>query len=611
VSELTPRGSERGGVAVIRRWVESAVAVCAVAAAVAVAAAPSAFARDRASAGPPTVTPDDIRFTDRTLREGQPQDVGLLPGYIAELRTDAESYLKPTPDHPNYPAYPGGVLLAAKDGVVVANAAFGKAVRYSSVGPPPERTGVELPADQQIPAQRDTIYDIASMSKLFTTIVVLQLVERGLVDLDAPVADYVPEFAAAGKEDVTVRMLLTHTSGLPPDPDPGLWTYDLTPQQRLAVALATPLARENTPGGQYIYSDIGFMALGALVQAVTGLPLDEAVRQGITGPLGMTDTVYNPSPDLRPRIAATEYEPYVDRGMVWGEVHDENAWALGGVAGHAGVFSTAHDLAILSQMLLNGGQYGGVRILREATVREALVNYNARFMSKYPDSDRGLGFQLSTYRYMGPLSSPVTFGHMGYTGTSVVVDPLSHSFVILLTNRVHPSRDWGGNTVVRQKLSSDLAYAKPVRPLDGGTAWRAERGKVKTTLTLTAPVLDPARNATASFQFWYDTDPRGDKVRFESSTDNGETWSPTAMTLSWAGDRWTADGVVEGYGGRHWWRVSADLPRGTTNIRWSYRPQGTEPGVNAQGRGVYVDKIRADGADVGQPVADGWSKAKD
>jgi CubicO group peptidase (beta-lactamase class C family) len=596
---------------VIARRARSALAACVTVAVVAVAAAPWASSRDHAersaTEGPPTVTPDDIRFTNRTLRDGRPQQVELLPKYVGQLRDDAEAYLKPTPDHPRWPAYPGAVLLAAKDGRVVARAAVGRAVRYESVGPAPDRIGVELPDDQQIPTRRDTIFDVASMSKLFTTIVVLQLVEDGLVDLDAPVARYVPEFAAGGKEDVTVRMLLTHTSGLPPDPNPDLWAYP-APEDRLPSALATAL--DGTPGGQYVYSDIGFIALGTLVQRLTGLPLDEAVRRGVTGPLGMTDTGYNPPPELFPRIASTEWEPWVGRGMLRGEVHDENAWSLGGVSGHAGVFSTADDLAILCQTLLNGGQYGGVRILRKGSVRMALVNYNARFQSRYPDSDRGLGFQLSTYSYMGPLASPVTFGHTGYTGTSVVIDPLSHSFLLLLANRVHPDRNWGSNTVARAKLASDLAYAMPVRPLDDGTAWRADREKLG-TFTLTAPLSDPVDDAAAEFQLWYDTDPRHDTVRFETSTDNGRTWSPTAMKLSWAGDRWTAAGEVVGYGGRHWWRVSANLPDGTTDMRWSYITRGTGPNVNAQGRGAYVDKIRVDDADVGRVDADGWTRASD
>jgi len=365
------------------------------------------------------------------------------------------------------------------------------------------------------------------------------------------------------------------------------------------------LAPGASPGEQYVYSDVGFIVLAALVQRVTGLRLDEAVRRGVTEPLGMKETGYNPSPELRNRIAATEYEVEFGRGMVWGQVHDENAWSLDGVAGHAGVFSTASDMAIFCQMLLNGGQYRGARILREATVREALVDYNARLEDKYPTAARGLGFELNQIRYMGPLTSPVTFGHTGFTGTSVVIDPLSHSFLILLSNRVHPDRNWGGNNASRQTLARDLGYAMPVRPVGGGTAWRADRTDGG-TFTLRASLPDQPDDTAASFLLWYDTEPLRDIVRFESSTDGGDTWSPTTMRLSGGGWRWSADGQLSGYGARRWLRVSADLPHGTTDIRWRYKTNAA-----AQGRGVYVDQMRVGGADVDHVIADGWTLASD
>ena len=213
------------------------------------------------------------------------------------------------------------------------------------------------------------------------------------------------------------------------------------------------------PGDQYVYSDLGPIALGVLVERTTGLALDAVVHHAITGPLSMRDTGYRPDPALKARIAATEYEDDVGRGLVWGEVHDENAWSLGGVAGHAGLFSTVDDLAVFAQMLLNGGDYAGRRILRESTIRTALVNGNAHLEDRFPNSGRGLGFELGTQSSMGGLASPVTFGHTGFTGTSIVIDPLAHTFLILLANRVHPSRDWGTNTASRQALGNALAEA--------------------------------------------------------------------------------------------------------------------------------------------------------
>jgi CubicO group peptidase (beta-lactamase class C family) len=557
--------------------------------------------------GPPTVSPADIRFAHRTLRAGTPAQVGLLPEYVQRMRADAEAYLAPTPDHPRWPTYAGATVLAAKDGVVVQRFAIGTAVRYSAVGPPPERAGVELPAAEQIPARINTVYDLASVSKLFTTIAVLQLVERERIDLDTPMATYVPEFAAGGKAAVTIRHLLTHTSGLPPFLP--LWSAYPTPAERLAAALATPVGATTSPGQQYAYSDIGLIALGVLVERVTGTTLDEAIRTGITGPLNMTDTGFRPSD--RTRVAATEYQPYAGRGMVWGEVHDENAWGLGGVAGHAGMFSTVDDLAILCQTLLNGGQYRGRRILSEAMVRTMLVNNNAHLEERYPESDRGLGFELAKHSYMDALASPVTFGHTGFTGTSVVIDPLKHTFLILLSNRVHPDRGWGTNTVARRALARDFADADPVRPAFGGQAWRADR-RDGTSVTLTAPLRVPAGSqAHAAFLLWYDTEPRYDTVAVESTVD-GTTWTLVPLKLRTIGRRFDSPGSLTGYGGRQWWLVTADLAAGTTHLRWRYATDGT-----AQGRGVYVDHVLAadstgvlfDGqrADAGRLAADGWT----
>lgn len=564
-----------------------------------------------AGSGPPTVTPADIQFRHHTLRPGNARQVGLLPDQVDRLPVDLAAYLQPTPDHPGYPAYAGAVVLAAKDGVIVQHAAVGSAVKYASVGPPPGLVGVELPAEEQIPIRPDTIYDLASVSKLFTTIVAMQQVERGLVELDAPVARYVPEFGAGGKTAVTVRMLLTHTSGLPSFTP--LWSRYPTPAERFAAALATPLAAGATPGAQYVYSDLGLIALGVLVERVTGRSLADLVRDGVTGPLGMTDTVYNPGPERRSRIAATEYQPYAGRGMVWGEAHDENAWSLGGVAGHAGVFSTAADLAVLCQSLLNGGDYRGRRILRSETVRAMLVNGNAPLESAYPESDRGLGFELNKHWYMMGLSSPVGFGHTGFTGTSIVIDPLSHSFVVMLSNRVHPDRGWGSNNVARRAVARDLAEAMPVRPRSA-SAWRADP-RDSATSTLTAPLRRPGRGATASFLLWYDTEPRFDSARFEVSTDGGQTWAPATMRLRDAARRWSADGTVTGYGGRVWWQVSVALPDQTTHLRFSSSTDGS-----GQGRGVYVDRVVAadrhgmlfsgEGADASRFVADGWSPAR-
>ncbi|UQS27675.1 beta-lactamase family protein [Amycolatopsis thermalba] len=383
---------------------------------------------------------------DTVLRPGLPGDVGLDSGPLRAAEQFLADWTKPDPAT-GHPHFSGAAGILGHNGVVVAETAAGGALRYA------DAAGTELPPEQQVPMRADTIFDMASITKLFTSLAVMQLVEDGKVALDRPVAEYLPEFAANGKESVTVRQLLTHTSGLAADPRPSLWQgYPDIPSRRKAV-LDSPL--KNQPGSTYLYSDINLMTLGFLVERISGQPLDAVVRDRITQPLGMTDTTFNPPAEKLDRIAATEFQADPPRGVVRGQVHDENAWALGGVSGHAGIFSTAPDMAVLAQAILNGGAYRGARILRPETVRDMLTDYNQAF----PGHAHGLGFELDQRFYMGALSSPTTAGHTGFTGTSLVIDPVSRSFAILLTNRVHPTRNWGSINPAREKWASALAEA--------------------------------------------------------------------------------------------------------------------------------------------------------
>lgn len=382
-----------------------------------------------------------IRFAHppRPLRHGTPQEAGLAPEPLGGIGTALHAGLATTP----HPRFPGAVVVVARGGVIAAQRAVGHAARYA------DDTPTELPASARRPAHPSTIFDLASVSKLFTAIVVMQLVEQGRLELDAPVARWIPAFAAAGKQQVTVRHLLAHTSGLP------AWLPlhrdHPTRDARLAAVHAT--APQAPPGATTLYSDLNLITLGELAEAAGGRPLDELVADGITRPLGMRDTGYNPPWYLRSRIAATEYQRATGRGLVWGEVHDENAWALGGVAGHAGVFSTAADLAVLAQTLLNGGSYGQARILRPDTVRQMLTAQPGTA------GRRGLGLELNQPSYMGALAGPVTAGHTGFTGTSLVIDPDRGLLVILLTSRVHPSREWGSVNPTRRVVADAAAAA--------------------------------------------------------------------------------------------------------------------------------------------------------
>jgi CubicO group peptidase (beta-lactamase class C family) len=561
--------------------------------------APAVAQADPAAAppsGPPTVTASDLKFTPgRTLHYGSAASAGLLPDQVAAIARDAAAYETALPGAA-HPLYPGAVVLAAHNGTIVQHSASGYALRYSDDKP------TELPRDQWIPMRDDTIFDLASMSKLFTTIVALQEVERGKIDLDRTVATYLPGFAKNGKGSITLRMLLTHTSGLRPD----LPFYNYTGRAAQEQALYDEQL-QNPPGTAYVYSDLNLITMQFVLEKVTGKTLDVLVRDGITGPLGLKDTGYNPPATEKRRIAATEYEhkpvAALDRGLVWGQVHDENSYALGGVAGHAGVFSTAHDLAVLAQTILDGGRYGHVRVLGESSVRQIFTNFNQAF----PSDSHGIGFELNQRWYMGGLSSPVTAGHTGYTGTDIVIDPLSRSFSILLTNRVHPSRNWGSINPARVAVAQDLARAIPVRPAEGRTAWFSQTND-KSTATLTAPVTGATK---LSFDLWYDTE-ETDLGVLEASPD-GTTWTPVPFSLKAGHDSWTSDGTFSGFEDRRWTKATAALPAGTTQVRWRYT---TDPLY--EGRGVYVDGVRAydahghvvlDGerpSDAARFVAGGW-----
>jgi CubicO group peptidase (beta-lactamase class C family) len=292
---------------------------------------------------------------------------------------------------------------------------------------------------------------------------VLQQVEPGRVDLDAPVARYLPGFRGPGKAGVTVAMVLAHTSGLPVGVN--LAGRSSESARRTAI-LETPLRRGAVPGTVFRYSGTGLMVLGLLAEKVTGRRLDALLRSGLTDPLGLRDTGFRPLDWLRDRrrLVATDARPA--RGLLRGVVHDGIANTLGGVAGHAGVFGTAADLAVIGQMLLDGGTYAGRRVLAEATVRRMLVNANDGLPAvdaERPNrtSTHGLGVELDQTWFMGRLASPAAFGHTGFTGTSILVDPPRRAVVVLLTNRAHPNWTWADPDPVRREVADIIASAVP------------------------------------------------------------------------------------------------------------------------------------------------------
>jgi CubicO group peptidase (beta-lactamase class C family) len=280
-------------------------------------------------------------------------------------------------------------------------------------------------------ATDSTMYDMASLTKVVaTTTAAMILEEEGKLDLNRTVASYLPEYDVPDKRAITVRMLLTHTSGIRSNFP--LWKDATGRQQYFAGMVTFPLARE--PGSAVEYTDWNMVLMQFIIERLTGQTLDQFVQERVFGPLGMRDTQYNPPESLKPRIAPTETEDFRG-GQVWGVVHDETAWALGGVSGNAGLFSSARDLAVFVQMLLNGGSYRDVQLLKPSTV----ARWTAR---QRPDASRALGWDTpSPQSSAGRFFSLRSFGHTGFTGTSIWADPEKELFVVLLTNRVNPTRD--------------------------------------------------------------------------------------------------------------------------------------------------------------------------
>ncbi|GGT79593.1 serine hydrolase domain-containing protein [Streptomyces lateritius] len=532
-----------------------------------------------------------------TLRRGSAERAGLLPGHLDRLVADAESFLGPSPEHP---WYAGAVLLAGRGGTVALHRPIGTAVRYAGYD---EKTdsGIELPPERQIPMAEDTVFDLASVSKLFTSILAVQQIERGALELEAKVTAYLPEFGGGGKQDVTVRQLLTHTSGF------RSWIpLYKEPTREGKLRLLWNEALTGPPGTRYLYSDLNLISLQLILEEITGRPLDTLLHDEITAPLGMYRTRFNPPLSWKPRIAATEdaRRPWsgLDRGMVWGEVHDENAYSLGGVAGHAGVFSCAWDLAVLARTLLNGGAYGRARILSRASVELMFTDFNTAF----PGDEHGLGFELYQHWYMGAMATPRTAGHTGFTGTSLVLDPTTDAFLVVLGNSVHPVRTWRSGSAPRVAAANHLARAVPVRPARGRTAWFSGTASA-TTATLTLPPLTGASGAGSArleCDLWWDTEPGADAAFLEASRDGGASWGPVPFATV-RGDeppRPHPAGSVSGWSGRVWHEASAELPTGDgqeLRVRWRYTTD-----QRYVGRGVYVDGLRILDA-TGRPLFDG------
>lgn len=332
---------------------------------------------------------------------------------------------------------PGAVAAVARRGRLVFYEAYGYAALY------PERR----------PMERDTLFDLASLTKVMVaTPLLLGLAEEGILRLDDPVAEFYPDFGANGKDAVTFRHILCHTAGLH-------WWRDFYRSCRGRDEIIAAICQEKldaAPGTRVVYSDLGFMLLTEIVERITGMDLARAARERVFSPLGMTDAMYRPAPEAAARAAATEYQR--ESGIyLCGEVHDENARGMGGISGHAGLFGTAADVLRYGQAWLDGGRgSSGDKILSPATIAAATRDQTAGLGDR-----RGLGWALRS-----PAGSPAgdffsgsAFGHTGFTGTSLWIDPGLDLVAVLLTNRVHPTRENPAIIKLRPRFHNILAAA--------------------------------------------------------------------------------------------------------------------------------------------------------
>jgi CubicO group peptidase (beta-lactamase class C family) len=371
--------------------------------------------------------------------------LSLIPGSAKAAGIDTDELAKidaavETAIHRN--DCPGAVVLVVHGDEVVLRKAYGSRVVK------PEKVAMTV----------DAVFDMASLTKpVATATSIMLLIEQGKLNPADPVAKHWPAFAVNGKDVVTVEHLLLHTSGLIAD-NP---IADYLDGRKKAIERIAGLKLLDPPGTRFRYSDVNFIVLGELVERLGGMPLDEFAKKHVFVPLGMGDTGFNPVESLKKRIAPTGLR---DGKTILGEVHDPRAFRLGGVAGHAGLFSTADDMARYCRMLLRGGELDGKRILAEKTVKCFSESHTVPILSKENVESKGartFGWDVDT-TYSAPrgelFKKGEGYGHTGFTGTSVWVDPGSKTAVIVLTNRVHPD-DRGNVTQLRREIGTIVARA--------------------------------------------------------------------------------------------------------------------------------------------------------
>jgi beta-N-acetylhexosaminidase len=365
------------------------------------------------------------------LRRDHPESVGLSSEHLQKIDS---ILVKAISDR----IFPGAAVAVVRDGVLVKLNSFG----YHDY-------------DQTRQVQVDDVFDLASITKVMaTTLSAMRLIDQDKLSLDTPVSEFFPSFQTEEKSAIRVRHLLEHTSGLP-----AFRVYVDVLKSRVEIVeaiLNEPLI--NNPGEVYVYSDLGLITLGLIVEHISGKDLNQFARDEIYIPLGLLSTTFNPAnlgPQFLERVLPTENDTIYRNKRIQGVVHDERAYYLDGIAGHAGLFSTAADLAVLVQMLINEGWYNNIQVLNEETLRTFITR-------QAPLNRRGLGFDLKTlegFSSAGQFSGPQTYGHLGFTGTSFWIDPDTKTGVILLTNRTYPFRGQTSGIAGVRAAVSDIVFS--------------------------------------------------------------------------------------------------------------------------------------------------------
>lgn len=370
---------------------------------------------------------DGLSLTQSRIRYDIPEAAGMISDSLLNVDKIMQEAI-------NDSVFPGGVVGVMKNGVMAWHQGYG----YHDYN----KTRAVDPND---------VYDLASVTKVMaTTTSIMKLVDEGEISLDDPVAKYIEEFNNGNKRQITIRHLLLHTSGLPAF---RIYVDVFTTRHEIIQAVRDePLI--NGVGSRYVYSDLGFILLAEIIEQVSGKRIDQFTREVLFGPIEMNYTWFNPDlngPEIYERIPPTEIDPVYRRGLVHRKVNDERAYYMGGIAGHAGLFSNANDIAKYAFMLLNGGNYGGQQLISPETI-EYFIGERSSL------NHRGLGFDRKNNDARvitaGTLSGDRTFGHTGFTGTSLWVDPERDLAVILLTNRTYPTRQYGTQiSRIRSKIA--------------------------------------------------------------------------------------------------------------------------------------------------------------